>query len=157
MAKMYLKSDLKFVDGYLINDDGDVIALPEKVAEQINDLETRIQKLIYLDDQPKAQPERSLDGFKRKTTRGVPVVKVDTPTLDEKVAEGKKLLAEIRDLGKAEKINEIFLDYTEAFEWLRSDHFVEGSKIVRIDTPEIGDILDADVDELIDDIISYLD
>ena len=157
MAKMYLKSDLKFVDGYLINDDGDVVALPEKVAEQINDLETRIQKLIYLDDQPEAQPERSLDGFKRKTTRGVPVVKVDTPTLDEKVAEGKKLLAEIRDLGKAEKINEIFLDYTEAFEWLRSDHFVEGSKIVRIDTPEIGDILDADVDELIEDIISYLD
>lgn len=157
MAKMYLKSDLKFVDGYLINGDGDVVALPEKVAEQINDLETRIQKLIYLDDQPEARPERSLDGFKRKTTRQVPVVKVDTPTLDEKVAEGKKLLAEIRDLGKAEKINEIFLDYTEAFEWLRSDHFVEGSKIVRVDTPEIGDILDADVDELIDDIISYLD
>lgn len=157
MAKMYLKSDLKFVDGYLINDDGDVIALPEKVAEQINDLETRIQKLIYLDDQPEAQPERSLDGFKRKTTRKVPIITVDTPTLDEKVAEGKKLLAEIRDLGKAEKINEIFLDYTEAFEWLRSDRFVEGSKIVRVDTPEIGDILDADVDELIDDIISYLD
>lgn len=157
MAKMYLKSDLKFVDGYLINGDGDVVALPEKVAEQINDLETRIQKLIYLDDQPEAQPERSLDGFKRKTTRQVPVVKVDTPTLDEKVAESKKLLDEIRDLGKAEKINEIFLDYTEAFEWLRSDHFVEGSKIVRVDTPEIGDILDTDVDELIDDIISYLD
>ena len=52
MAKMYLKSDLKFVDGYLIDNDDNVVALPDKVAEQINDLETCIQKLMYLDDQP---------------------------------------------------------------------------------------------------------
>lgn len=157
MAKMYLKSDLKFVDGYLIDGDDNVVALPEKVSKQINDLETRIQKLIYLDDQPEAQPERSLDGFKRKTTRKAPIVKVDTPTIDEKVAEGKKLLEEIRDLDKAEKINEILADFVDAFEWLRAERFVEGSEVIRIDTPEIGDILEADPDELIEDIISYLD
>lgn len=157
MAKMYVKSDLKFVDGYLIDGDDNVVALPEKVSKQINDLETRIQKLIYLDDQPEAQPERSLDGFKRKTTRKVPVVKVDTPTIDEKVAEGKKILNEIRDLDKAGKINEVLADFADAFEWFRSERFVEGSEVVRIDTPEIGDILKADPDELIDDIISYLD
>lgn len=157
MAKMYVKSDLKFVDGYLIDGDDNVVALPEKVSKQINDLETRIQKLIYLDDQPEAQPERSLDGFKRKTTRKAPVVKVDTPTIDEKVAEGKKILEEIRYLDKAGKINEVLSDFVDAFEWFRSERFVEGSEVVRIDTPEIGDILKADPDELIDDIISYLD
>ena len=52
MAKMYLKSDLKFVDGYLIDNDDNVVALPDKVAKQINDLETCIQKLMYLDEQP---------------------------------------------------------------------------------------------------------
>lgn len=157
MAKMYVKSDLKFVDGYLIDGDDNVVALPEKVSKQINDLETRIQKLIYLDDQPEAQPERSLDGFKRKTTRKIPVIKVDTPTIDEKVAEGKKILDEIRDLDKAGKINEVLADFADAFEWFRSKRFVEGSEVVRIDTPEIGDILKVDPDELIDDIISYLD
>lgn len=157
MAKMYLKSDLKFVDGYLIDGDDNVVALPEKVSKQINDLETRIQKLIYLDDQPEARPERSLDGFKRKTTRSMPVIKVDTPTLDEKLAESKKILSEIRDLDKAGKINEILSDFTDAFEWLRAERFVEGTEVIRIDTPEIGDILEADPDELIDDIVSYLD
>lgn len=157
MAKMYLKSDLKFVDGYLIDKDDNVVALPAEVSKQINDLETRIQKLQYLDDQPEAQPQRSLDGFVRKTTRDVPVIMVDTPTIDDKVDEGKKILEEIRDLDKAIKVNEILTDFSEAFGWFHSERFVEGVDVVRIDTPMIGDILEADADELIDDIISYLD
>ena len=157
MAKMYLKSDLKFVDGYLIDHDDNVVALPEKAAEQINKLETCIQKLMYLDDQPEPQPERSLDGFKRESTRKVPVVHPDTPTLDKKVAEGKQILSEIRELDKSEKINDVISDFEDAFDWFKVERFVEGSKVIHIDTPEIGDILKADPEELIKSIISFLD
>ena len=157
MAKMYLKSNLKFVDGYLIDHDDNVVALPEKAAEQINKLETCIQKLMYLDDQPEPQPERSLDGFKRESTHKAPVVNPDTPTLDKKVAEGKKLLEEIRERDKADKINDILSDFEEAFEWFRAERFVEGSKVIHADTPEIGDILKVDPEELIKSIISFLD
>lgn len=157
MAKMYLKSDLKFVDGYLIDNDDNVVALPDGVAEQINDLETCIQKLMYLDDQPEPQPERSLDGFERESTRKVPVVHPDTPTLDKKVAEGKKLLEEIRERDKADKINDTLSDFEDAFEWFRAERFVEGSKVIHVDTPEIGDILNVDPEELIEEIASYLD
>ena len=157
MAKMYLKCNLKFVDGYLIDNDDNVVALPEKVAEQINKLETCIQKLMYLDDQPEPQPERSLDGFKRESTRKVPVVHPDTPTLDKKVAEGKKLLEEIRERDKADEINDTLSDFEDAFEWFRAERFVEGSKVIHVDTPEIGDILKVDSEELIKNIISFLD
>lgn len=157
MAKMYLKSDLKFVDGYLIDNNDNVVALPDKVAEQINDLETCIQKLMYLDDQPEPTPERSLDGFERKSIRMVPTVKADTPTLDKKVAEGKQILSEIRELDKSEKINDVISDFEDAFEWFKVERFVEGSNVVRVDTLEIGNILNVDPEELIEEIASYLD
>lgn len=157
MAKMYFKSDLKFVDGYLIDNDDNVVALPDGVAEQIYDLETCVQKLMYLDDQPDPTPERSLDGFTRKSVRMVPVVKADTPILDKKVAEGKQILDEIRELDKSDKINDVISDFEDAFEWFKVERFVEGSKVVRVDTPEIGNILDVDPEELIKEIASYLD
>lgn len=157
MAKMYLKSDLKFVDGYLIDNDDNVVALPDGVAEQINELETSIQKLMYLDDQPEPTPKRSLDGFVRKSIRMVPTVKADTPTLDKKVAEGKQILSEIRKLDKSEKINDVISDFEDAFEWFKVERFVEGSKVVRVDTLEIGNILSVDPEELINEIASYLD
>lgn len=157
MAKMYLKSDLKFVNGYLIDNDDNVVALPDKVAEQINDLETCIQKLMYLDEQPEPTPERSLDGFERESIRMVPTIKVDTPALDKKVAEGKQILSEIRKLDKSEKINNVISDFEDAFEWFKIKRFVEGSKVVRVDTLEIGNILNVDPEELIEEIVSYLD
>lgn len=154
---MYFKSDLKFVDGYLIDNDDNVVALPDGVAEQIYDLETCVQKLMYLDDQPDPTPERSLDGFTRKSVRMVPVVKADTPILDKKVAEGKQILDEIRELDKSDKINDVISDFEDAFEWFKVERFVEGSKVIRVDTPEIGNILDVDPEELIKEIASYLD
>ena len=149
MAKMYLKSDLKFVDGYLIANDDNVVALPDKVAKQIHDLETCIQKLMYLDEQPEPTTERSLDGSKCKSIRMVPTVKADTPTLDKKVAEGKKILNETSELDMSEKINDVISDFEDAFEWFKVERFVEGSNVVRVDTLEIGNILDVDPEELI--------
>ena len=87
----------------------------------------------------------------------VPTVKADTPILDKKVAEGKKILNEIRDLDKSEKINDVISDFEDAFEWFKVERFVEGSNVVRVDTLEIGNILDVDPEELIEEIASYLD
>ena len=157
MAKMYSKSDLKFEDGYVLTYDDEVVALPDKVAQQINEIETIMQKQKYLADQPKATPVPSLDGFERKSIIDLPEVKVSTPTLDELEEKKKKILGEIRNEMSADAVNKIIQRFPEAFSFFKKDKFVEGSEVVLIDTPTIGNILTVDADALVQEIAKRAD
>lgn len=150
MAKMYKKSELKFDSGYVLTMDDEVVALPPKVAEQLNEMETEIQKVAYLKAQPKAQPMPSLDGFERESI--VKHVHIDTETkyLDREVRRCENVLDDIRKLAMAEEANEKLAKYDEAIRFLSEDKFVEGTEAVMIDTPTIGDPLTADAGKVID-------
>ena len=157
MAKMYSKSDLKFEDGYVLTYEDEIVALPDKVAQQINKIETIMQKQKYLADQPKATPVPSLDGFERQSIIDLPEVKVSTPTLDELEEKKKKILGEIRNEMSADAVNKIIQRFPEAFSFFKKDKFVEGSEVVLIDTPTIGNILTIDVDALVSVITNRTD
>lgn len=152
MAKMYSKSDLKFENGYVLTYDDEIVALPDGVAEQINEVETFIQKQRYLAEQPKAQPEPSFDGFERETIFDVPRVEVKTPAIDKLVEEKTQILHELRGEAAAKEINKILAKYQDAFRFFKNEKFVEGTKAVAIDTPTLGNILTVDAEKLIADI-----
>lgn len=149
MAKMYSKSDLKFENGYVLTYDDEIVALPDGVAEQINELETFVQQQRYLAEQPEAQPEPSLDGFKRKTIFEVPRVEVKTPAIDKLVEEKTQILHELRGEELAKGVNKVLAKYQDAFRFFKQDKFVEGSKVVATDTPTLGNVLTVDADSLI--------
>lgn len=157
MAKMYSKSNLKFENGYVLTYDDEVVALPDKVAQQINEIETIMQKQKYLADQPKATPVPSLDGFERKSIIDLPEVKISTPTFDELEEKKKKLLDELRNEMSAAAVNKIIQRFPEAFSFFKKDKFVEGSEVVLIDTPTIGNILTVDADTLMQEIAEQAD
>ena len=119
MAKMYSKSDLKFEDGYVLTYEDEIVALPDGVAEQFNELETFMQQQKYLADQPEAQPEPSLDGFKRETIFEVPKVKIQTPAIDKLVEEKKQILHELRGETVAAEVNKILAKYQDAFRFMK--------------------------------------
>lgn len=150
MAKMYKKSDLKFESGYVLTKDDEVVALPYKVAVQLNLMETEIQKVAYLKAQPKAQPVPSLDGFERESIVQHAYVEVETKHLDREVRRCEKVLADVRSLAAAEEANAKLAQYDEAIRFLHEDKFVEEDEIVMIDTPTIGNPLTASVDDVID-------
>ena len=152
MAKMYSKSDLKFEDGYVLTYEDEIVALPDGVAEQFNELETFMQQQKYLADQPEAQPEPSLDGFKRETIFEVPKVKIQTPAIDKLVEEKKQILHELRDETVAAEVNKILAKYQDAFRFMKQDKFVEGTKAVAIDTPTLGNVLTLDANAVIETI-----
>lgn len=155
MAKMYKKSDLKFVDGYVLTKDDDVVALPGGIAEQINDLETFIQEMAYIDAQPEAAPVPDLAGFERKSIVAVPTIEVETPALDEMEERSRRILDEMRNREGAKAVNRVLEKYADVLGFFRDERFVEGDKVVRIDTPVIGNILEVSDDDAIALIVKY--
>lgn len=156
MAKMYGKSQVIFSNGYIINDDNNVVCLPDKVAEQLNELEEIFQKAEYLKAQDPASPMPSLDGFKRKSIRKTIEIEASTPTIDAKVAESMAIRDELRKMNNADTMNEFIFMYQEVFHFVQDDTFVEGEKAVFIDTPTLGNPLDIKVGDLLDKLAEYV-
>lgn len=155
MAKMYRKCDLKFDNGYIVDDDMNVVALPAGVGEMFNDLETTLQKIDYLDKQPEGCKEPSLDGFERKSSFTEFTIEVDTPLMDAKVEEGRKILEEIRRSEVGAAASKLVNKYHDVFEFLDGDRFVEGDKVVRLDLCILGDPLKITPDDVVKIICDY--
>lgn len=140
MAKFYSKSDLTFKSGYVVNLDGDVVALPKGVARQLNDIEEMVQKAKWAAEHEAPETER--EKFVRKSAfKSAPVITTDTPLLDQKVEEAVRLHEEIEGQLCADKVNEIIKGFKEAFAFCDENDFVEGSEVVRLDLPTLGDPL----------------
>lgn len=150
MAKMYKKSDLKFENGYVLTMDDEVVALPPHVAEQLNEMETEIQKVAYLNAQPEARPMPSLDGFERKSIVKHAHVTVETKHLDREVRRCNGVLNDLRNMAEAQEANEKLAKYDEAIRFLHDDKFIEGTEVIMVDAPTIGHILTADAVKVID-------
>ena len=150
MAKMYVKSSLRFENGYVLDADDNVIALPTGVAEQLNDMETEIQQVAYLKKQPKAQPMPSLDGFERESVVKHAWVEVETKHLDREERRCLGMLEDLRNLEEAKEANEKLAKYDEAIRFLSEDKFIEGTEVVMIDTPTIGVPLTAAAEDVVD-------
>lgn len=143
MAKIRYKNQLTYKSGYIIDANDEVVALPTKVAEQLNNLETLVQKAHYLNGQPAASPEPSLDGFERESEVRVPKLAApSTPTIDGKEAESKKILKEIRSKMEVDAVNDVIDANKEAFVFMDSEEFIEGAEAVRLDLPSLGDPLE---------------
>lgn len=147
MAKFYSKSDLAFKSGYVVNTDGDVVALPKGVARQLNEIEGMVQKAKWVAEHEAPEAER--EEFVRKSAfKSAPVITVDTPLLDQKVEESMRLHEEIEHQLCADKMNEIIKGFKEAFAFCDEDDFIEGSEVVRLDLPTLGDPLKLTANEL---------
>lgn len=153
MAKMYKKSELKFDSGYVLTMDDKVVALPPNVAEQLNRMETEIQKAAYLNEQPEAQPAPSLDGFERESIVKHAHIEAETKHLDRERRRALGVLKDLRSMADAQEANAKLAKYEEAICFLCEDKFVEGTEVTLIDTPTIGDPLTAAVKDVIDMLV----
>lgn len=149
MAKFYKKSQLTFESGYVVNTDGDVVALPPCVADQLNEIETIIQKAIWLSEQPEECKGPDLSEFERESCFDkVPEIVVETPLLDEKVKQSKAIEQEVHAACCASELNKLIAGFKEAFAFVSEDSFVEGDRVVRLDLLTLGDPLKLTADGL---------
>lgn len=143
--KMYKKSELKLVDGLLLAKDGTVVTPVGDVVHQANELDTMVQKAIYLHAQPEATPMPSLDGFERVSNFDMKyALTADTPTLDKRAEEAVQLMDELDDLKRVKEVNKFLEEYSELVRFAEAEQVVcsEADAPEVFDTPTLGNPLD---------------
>lgn len=155
MAKMYKKSELTLVEGRLVSKDNEVINLSPSIIRQANDLETLVQKARYLKAQPEEQPAPSLDGFERKTEKGLRKFEADTPIMDSKVNEAIEFMKELEGTKEVQLMNEMLERYDQLYEFVRSENVFADCMFpveTMLDTPTLGNVLDWTPDTIVESI-----
>jgi len=146
MIKMYRKSTLTLVNGLLVNQDNEIIMVDPAIINEANELETLLQKFSYINDQPEAQPMPTLDGFRRKSIsdKNDMFFVAKTPTLDEMAKRTMMMMDEIDGHNTAAEANKMLRQFSKLIDFVDSDTIVgmDGSELVKFDTPTLGSVLE---------------
>lgn len=157
MAKIYKKSQLKLVDGMLVTKKGKVVMPHWRVIFTANELDTLLQKAVYLAGQPEAVAAPSLDGFERESLIRTDAGKFSpiTPTLDAKAKETLDLMEELDGVTTAHQMNDMLKEFEVLIDFADKDYFVSDGSWDgrRFDTPFLcEDILDLDREDILNAI-----
>jgi hypothetical protein len=153
---MYTKKQLTIVNGYLKAPDSTIVVVDPKVIVEANVLETLSQKADYLMAQPAATPMPTFDGFERKSIMDeiVPKFTVTTPMLDKRAEDALAIMEELDNVETANNANQVLELFAELFEFVKNDYVIDhgndGSELVRIDTPTLGNILELTDSEVVE-------
>lgn len=140
--KCYEKNELDFVDGLIIADDNTVVVVDDDIVDLANMLETRVQKKMFLKDEPELCLGPDLSKFKRESTFGINNLRFtsDTPITDKKTKELEGLAEELKLAEAVDKANEMLDGYYDLMMFVACDTVVSLDKdtVRRFDTPILG-------------------
>lgn len=161
MTKLVSKKSLKYIDGYIMDCNSNIVDIGSDIYEFLNDLDIYIQKAEYIKSQPKGQLPPTMNGFKPKSERKVyQIEEPETPNLDARAALAKSILDETIKSSKVKLYNEYIEQNASMFEWLDSDRIVVLDSINeanRFDLPTLGNPLELTVEKVIEFISNYED
>lgn len=155
MAKMFNKSECEYKGGYIVHD-GEIVNVNRHIIEELNALESDVQKAIFDEEHKMGTMVSSFfDGreFSRKSEhcKSVPVIEPDTPKLDKMAEKTLKIMEEIDLLEAAEKANEYLGLIGPALEFAENDFVVSSDDApFRFDLPTLGNPLELTVDAIVD-------
>ena len=157
MAKIYKKSELVFVEGYICDKDMNILEVPYPLVEKLCDLDRKLQEKEYLDAQPEGADKPSLNGFKRKSMfdkAALPLVeKPETPIADAREAEALEFMKEVDEVNKVDDFNQVIRDHRDLFELACDDTIItcetQSLAPAPIDTPVLGNPLELTSDKLL--------
>ena len=152
--KIVSKSDMRFVEGYLVDKDGNVLNEPTLV-----DNANTIFEMADFNKFVNANKKR-IEAAEGKVEYIIPdvhlkVSKPKTPTLDAQAAEALKAWGEAESVDKVDEANEMLetfvclIEFVESGIWLVQDR---GQTPVRFKT----DPLDMSIKEIIDAVTEYV-
>lgn len=155
--KMYKKSDLSYVNGYIVTKDDEIVLLPNDASNQLMHLEYELQKLEWLKNKPKL-PLIEYPDFVRKSEfeTAVPEIAVETPLLDEQVQRSMKMREEIDNQKASKMANKFLAKYEKLFRFIGSDLFTEGDSDIQFDLPTLGNPLELTADKVVQLVTAML-
>lgn len=119
------KEDCKFLNGYIVDDDSNVVNPGAEIVGGINDLDVMLQALRYYQDQPEYSPAPSMKGFKPVKGNSYVVKPDETPALDAKTEQAKAILEELDMLEKVEQTNCNLKHWSNVLDFIANDCIVD--------------------------------
>lgn len=166
-VKIYNKKDLKLVNGYIADKEGNILWFPSPVIEDFNRLERRYQKAKFDKENPIIKQERQVFEFESvfKEVEIPSVSKPATPLHDEEEEKALALMKEADEQSFIEKVNATLKQHSEMFEFVADDtietKLYEGDHMMaKFDTLNLGNPLELTADKLskfIQDIVRLED
>lgn len=155
--KMFNKSDCEYKGGYIVCN-GEVVAVDNEIVDLFNKLEEDVQRARFEAENCGPLPCYKEPGqFARKTEHGsvFPHVTVSTPTFDKMADRAIKMMDEIDEMAKADRVNDYFEGIVPLLMFVNDEFIVSGEQGVqhRFDLPTLGDPLKIDKDTLSEFVI----
>lgn len=132
--KLRNKSKLVWNNGYITTKKGKLVALPDAVQDELDQMEVDIEMNFHQQVQPKPVEPKP---FKRLGLK-LPLapITVETPLLDKKVEESMALMDELDEANAAERIKKLAEErYPNLARFAAEDEFIPGTRIERLNLP----------------------
>lgn len=145
--KMYKKEELRFEKGYILNQDNDILSLHPSIVRSLNELETRVQKVNWLEEQPEPCAGPDLNQFKRKSSFDIDFKCTHSNhKLDKMIDEVENFMDSLDVDNKIERMNlDVKDNFGRLIEFIGNDTVIAMTSCnpeeIRIDTPTIGNPL----------------
>lgn len=132
--KLRNKSKLVWNNGYITTKKGKLVALPDAVQDELDQMEVDIEMNFHQQTQPKPVDPKP---FKRLGLK-LPLasIETDTPLLDKKVEESMALMDELDEVNAADRIKKLAEErYPNLARFAAEDEFIPGTRIERLNLP----------------------
>lgn len=141
--KVYAKDKLKYKNGMLVADSGDVVGIDPEIVDFANELETKVQKAQWLKTQPEACAGPNFAEFKRKGEDEIQGFIVETPLLDERAEQSMALMEELDSKCLNDKMNDQLMSMYPLMLFVKDDSVVDVNpdKLHKFDCPVLGNPL----------------
>ena len=142
--KLIDKHDLRFIDGYLLDQDGEVMNL-NRLAEELNELVEVFELTTFLRANATAIDEASDPVVYRPARDEDPVFEYDkeieTPLIDEQVAKAEAMADEFLKLQGGKDITSHLRRYSHLAKWFEKDYILYNQGAADVVRQFKGDIL----------------
>lgn len=147
--KMVKKSNLIYERGYICTKKGKVVSVPNNIVRMMNKLDRDVQESEWRKEQPVPEPAKK---FVPITERIHPIVKVDTPALDEQVERSMAIMEDIDAMAGADEVNQYLAEIDPLIQWVMADKIIatENPAQLQFDLPRLGNPLELDIEYLVD-------
>lgn len=125
--KLTKKSELGYVDGYIVDPAGDILAL-SKLADEVNELVEMLEFIEFLKINASDIRFSSEPVVYKPVRDEAPVIKTDktypTPLLDEAMAQAEARAEEFLDSQMYKDADQHLLKYRNLARWFANEHIV---------------------------------
>lgn len=147
--KLYLKSELRVINGHILDEENNLIGLDAKIVDQWNRFVELHDMAQYILDQPEPQKNPSMDGYiPRKDRKGIRIAG-NYDALDQAKAEAMAIMDDIDKKKFVGEMNELLDTLTDVVLFAQDDYVIPGESYDVEETEKLFNLREEDIAKMV--------